>query len=359
MINVTKTYLPPLEEYVEYLRKIWDSGHVTNNGPLVRELEQKLKDYLGVKHLFFTANGTIGLQISLKSLNITKKVVTTPFSYVATTGALLWEHCTPVFADINSDDYCIDPEKVEAAIDGDTEAILAVHVYGYACDVKALEDIARRHSLKLIYDAAHTFGSVLEGKSLAAYGDISVLSFHATKLFHTIEGGAVITDDAEVARRIRLHRAFGHINDDHFTLGVNGKNSEFHAAMGLCLLPRVEEFIELRRTLFAHYDALLADTRLIRPRVAMADLVHNHAYYPVLFSSEGDLLRVKAALEAKDIMPRRYFYPPLNRLPYRRGEPCPVAENVAERVLCLPLSNQITPEIQKTIVAILKENIAP
>lgn len=357
MINITKTYLPPLEEYVEQLRKIWVTGQVTNNGPMLRDLEQRLKDYLGVKHLFLIANGTIGLQIALKALDITRKVVTTPFSYVATTGALLWENCTPVFADIKSDDFCIDPAKVEAAIDDDTEAIMAVHVYGYACDVNVLDDLATRHGLKIIYDAAHAFGSILDGRSLASYGDVSVLSFHATKLFHTVEGGAIITDDDELASRIQLHRAFGHIRDDYFSLGINGKNSEFHAAMGLCLLPRVSECISMRRVLCERYDDLLIDTPLVHPKSAMDGLTHNNAYYPVLFPSEDALLLVKSALEENDIVPRRYFYPPLNRLPYRQGETCPVGESVSARVLCLPLSHQVTPEIQRTIAAIIKDNL--
>lgn len=359
MINITRTYLPPLQDYVAQLEKVWASGHVTNNGPLVRQLEAELKAYLGVRHLFLTANGTLGLQIALKSLGIGGKVITTPFSYVATTGSLLWEKCTPIFADIDPDDLCIDPDKVEAAIDDDTQAILAVHVYGRACKVEALGDIARRRGLKIIYDAAHAFGSVLNGRALASYGDVSVLSFHATKLFHTVEGGAVITDDDELARRIRLHRAFGHIGEEHFTLGINAKNSELHAAMGLCLLPRVSDFIALRRQIYGQYDALLAGLPLQLPRTASAGLEYNHAYYPVLFPSEAALLAARSLLEAHDIVPRRYFHPALNRLPYCQGKPCPVAESVAARVLCLPLSHEVTPEIQQTIAQLLRECLAP
>jgi dTDP-4-amino-4,6-dideoxygalactose transaminase len=355
MINVTKTCLPPLEEYIEHLRKIWDSGQVTNNGPLVRELEQKLKEYLGVKHLFLTANGTLGLQIALRSLNISKKVITTPFSYVATTGAILWEHATPIFADINPHDYCIDPVKVEAAIDDDTQAILAVHVYGYACDVEALKEIASRHKIKIIYDAAHAFGSSFKGRVLVTCGDISVLSFHATKLFHTVEGGAVITNDDEVAQKIRLYRAFGHIRDEYFTLGINAKNSEFHAAMGLCMLPRIPEIITLHKALSDRYDLLLADLPLKRPVSAVTGLNYNYAYYPVVFPSEDALLRSKAMLEKNAIIPRRYFYPSLNRLPYCAGEHCPVAEDISIRVLCLPLSHEVTPEIQANIATLLRE----
>lgn len=359
MINVTRTVLPPLEEYVAQLEKIWATGQVTNNGPLLRELEQKLKDYFRVKHLFLVANGTLGLQIALRALDISKKVITTPFSYVASTSAILWEHAAPVFADINSRDYCIDPVKVEAAIDVDTQAILAVHVYGYPCDVTALAEIARRRKLKVIYDAAHAFGSKLNGKPLPANGDVSVLSFHATKLFHTVEGGAVLTDDDEVARKIRLLRAFGHIRDEYFTLGINAKNSEFHAAMGLCLLPRVAEFIALRKTLYEQYDNLLAHLPLTRPKPRLSGLDYNHAYYPVIFPSESLLLAAKESLEKAEIVPRRYFYPALNCLLYCRGESCPVAEDVAARVLCLPLSHEVTPEIQKNVTTVLEGCLTP
>lgn len=359
MINVTKTYLPPLEEYTTYLQRIWESGQITNNGPLLKELEQRLKEYLGVKHLFLTANGTIGLQIALRALGVTGKVITTPFSYVATTGALLWEHCTPVFADINPNDFCLDPAKIEASINAETQAILAVHVYGYACDVAALDEIARRHGLKVIYDAAHAFGSRLAGRSLASYGDVSVLSFHATKLFHTVEGGAVITDDDHLAAQIRLCRAFGHIGDDYLGLGINAKNSEFHAAMGLCLLPRIQELIAMRQNLSARYDEILGDLPLQRPQASMAGLEYNHAYYPVVFPTEESLLAAMATLAARDIVARRYFYPALNRLPYRPDKACPVAESIAARVLCLPLSYKVDAGIQSVIASLLRECLVP
>jgi len=355
MINVTKSFLPPLDEYIGYLERIWASGQLTNNGPLAKELEERLRGYLGVRHLFFVANGTLGLQIAVRALDISKKVITTPFSYVASTGALLWERATPVFADINDQDYCIDPAEVEAAIDENTQGILAVHVYGYACDVNALADIARRRNLKIIYDAAHAFGSKLDGKSLATYGDVSVLSFHATKLFHTVEGGAIVTNSDDIARKIRLYRAFGHIGDEYFSLGINAKNSEFHAAMGLCMLPRVSKFITQRRAVCEQYDRVLTDLPLSRPRTMIADLEYNYAYYPIVFPSESTLLAAKAMLEAGQVVPRRYFYPPLNRLPYRQGEACPVAENISARTLCLPLSHEITPAIQDRIGTLLAE----
>jgi dTDP-4-amino-4,6-dideoxygalactose transaminase len=247
---------------------------------------------------------------------------------------------------------------VEALIDQDVEAILAVHVYGNACDVVALEEIARKHEIKVIYDAAHAFGSRLNGESLVACGDVSVLSFHATKLFHTVEGGAVITDDDEVARKIRLHRAFGHIRDDYFTLGINGKNSEFHAAMGLCVLPHIPKLLSLRKSVSQEYDRLIEGLPITRPQSSIDGFEYNHAYYPVLFPTEEQLLAAKELLEKKDIVPRRYFYPALNRLPYLEGEPCPVAEDIAARVLCLPLSHEVTPEDQSLVVRLIAESLS-
>lgn len=336
VINVTRTYLPPLEEYEHYLRGIWERGVVTNNGPLVRELEARLKEYLGVRHLFFATNGTIVLQIALKALGITGEVITTPFSYVATTTSILWENCKPVFADIDENTLGIDPGYLEELITPQTQAILATHVFGNPCETEAIEKIARKHNLKIIYDAAHAFGTAYKGRQLISYGDISTVSFHATKLFHTIEGGAIITNDDEVAERISLYRSFGHRGDDYFTVGINGKNSEFHAAMGLCMLPRVANIIEERKEIARMYDMLLANTGVQRPQLA-AGTAYNYAYYPVIFASEEQLLRVREALNAKEIFPRRYFYPSLNTLPYiTQSNSCPVSENIARRVLCLP-----------------------
>jgi dTDP-4-amino-4,6-dideoxygalactose transaminase len=349
MINVTQTFLPPLEEYIGQLKKIWECGQVTNHGPLVKELEQKLKNYLEVEHLFFTANGTMALQIAIRALGIKKKVITTPFSYVATTGAILWEYCEPVFVDINPHDFCIDAAKIEAAITPETTAILAVHVYGNSCDVQAIEVVAKKYGLKVLYDAAHAFGTSLDDKPVAAFGDVSALSFHATKLFHTVEGGAIATNDDEVARKVRLYRSFGHIKDDYFTLGINAKNSELHAAMGLCVLPYIQQFIELRREVCQVYDDLLQGLALGHP-VVQSGVKSNYAYYPVVFPSEATLLNAMDLLAKENIFPRRYFYPALNRLPYRQGESCPVAEDISARILCLPLYHQLTMEIQTTIV---------
>lgn len=337
MINVTKSVLPSLEEYVEYLKGIWERGQLTNHGPLVLELEKKLREYFGVKHLFFVNNGTIALQIAIKALQLKGEIITTPFSYVATTSTILWEGCRPVFADIEPTTLCIDPEKVEQAISKDTSAIMATHVYGNSCDVDAIARIAAKYNVKVIYDAAHAFGVKYKDKSLLNYGDISAISFHATKLFHTIEGGAVATNDDAVAHKISYMRNFGHNGpEDFFGVGINGKSSEFHAAMGLALLPGVAGFIERRSYTTRLYDELLAKTSVVRPKIRPGTQ-YNFAYYPVLFESESHLLSVRSALNNYKIFPRRYFYPALNTLKFLPSSSMPIAENAARRALCLPL----------------------
>jgi dTDP-4-amino-4,6-dideoxygalactose transaminase len=337
MINVTKSYLPPLEQYVEQLSRVWASGWLTNNGALVQELEARLKEYLGVNHLLFVSNGTIALQLAIKALELKNEIITTPFSYVATMNAVLWEQCTPVFVDIHPSTFCIDAGKIEAAITERTEAILAVHVYGIPCDVKRIEAIAQRYSLRVIYDAAHAFGTTVGGESVAALGDISTFSFHATKIFHTVEGGAVVTNDDEIAQKLLLYRSFGHLDDQYFSVGINAKNSELHAAMGLCNLPRVNEFIAKRRELVKEYDAILRNVPLLRrPQIPSEDS-YNYAYYPVAFPSELLLVTTKERLHAHGINTRRYFYPALNTLPFASGSLCPYAEAIAPRILCLPL----------------------
>ena len=343
-INVTKAYLPPLAEYTAYLEGIWERAWLTNNGPLVQRLEAELSQFIDRSYVQFTSNGTIALQVAIKALGLTGEIITTPFSYVATTTAILWENCTPVFVDIEDRTFCLDATKIEAAITPQTSAILATHVYGYPCDVLAIEGIAKRHNLKVIYDGAHAFGVRVHGRSLLSYGDLSTCSFHATKLFHTSEGGAIVVNDAELNRKIALYKSFGHIGDEYFTLGVNGKNSEFHAAMGLCNLPRVPAFIEQRRQLAELYKQELASLPMQYPQPAEASLFYNYAYFPVLFESEGSLLRIKDALATHGINTRRYFFPSLNQLPYHTGAPCPVSEDAARRALCLPFYQELPPE---------------
>lgn len=354
-INVTKAYLPPLAEYTALLEGIWERAWLTNNGPLVQRLESELSQYLDNTHVQFTGNGTIALQVAIKALGLSGEIITTPFSYVATTTAILWENCEPVFVDIEDRTFCIDAAKIEAAITPRTSAILATHVYGYPCDVLAIEDIARRYNLKVIYDGAHAFGVRVHGRSLLSYGDITTCSFHATKLFHTVEGGAIVMNDAELARKIWLYKSFGHIGDEYFTLGVNGKNSEFHAAMGLCNLPRVPDFIEKRRALAELYKQELAGLPLQFPESAEESLEYNYSYFPVVFESEAAMLRAKDHLTAHQINTRRYFFPSLNRLPYHTGAACPVSEDVSTRVLSLPFYQELAPDDVRRISRLLCE----
>ena len=355
-IFVTKSFSPPAEEYQRYVAQILASSQFTNNGPLLCELEGKLRDFIGVENLQFVTNGTVAIQLALRGLGITEgEIITTPFSYVATTSAILWERCSPVFVDIDPKTLCIDPNKIEAAITPKTRAILAVHVFGIPCDTDALADIGQRYGLPVIYDAAHAFGCIYKGKSLLSYGDVSTCSFHATKLFHTIEGGAVICRDTEVHKRVDLAKRFGHTGDNHICLGINAKASEFQAAMGLCNLPRVPEIIADRRRSVELYDSLLGNV-VTRPAIP-ADTVYNYAYYPVIFDSEQTLLTVKSALEAQNIHLRRYFYPSLNTLPYLpTRQSCPISEDVSLRIACLPLFYGLNEVQLRNICTIILHN---
>jgi dTDP-4-amino-4,6-dideoxygalactose transaminase len=352
---VTKTYLPPITEYVAYLQGIWDNGWVTNYGPLVEELEQKLKAYLGVKHLFFVSNGTVALQLAIKALAVKNEIITTPFSYVATTSSIVWEGKKVVFADIDPVTLCIDPLLIRQRITPETAAILATHIYGHPCDVEALQEIGEEFGIPVIYDAAHAFGVRYKGKSLLSYGDISTLSFHATKIFHTVEGGAVITENDELAEKISYMMNFGHDGPEKFFgLGINGKNSEFHAAMGLCLLPRMNQIIAHRKEAAHQYDALLSDLPFKKPSV-QKDVEYNYGYYPVIFPTEEKLLKTRDSLNAENVFPRRYFYPSLNSLSYTDQESMLWADDISSRVLCLPLFYGITPaEIEKVASIIIK-----
>lgn len=334
---VTKPYLPPKEEFLERVSAIFDRSHLTNQGPEVCEFEARASEFLGVGHFQYVTNGTIAIQIAMRALDVTEgEVITTPFSYVATTSSILWERCTPVFVDIEPDNFMLDPAKIEAAITPRTKAIMPVHVFGYACDVEAIEAIAEKHGLKVIYDAAHAFASRYKGRALCSYGDISTLSFHATKLFHTIEGGACIVKDREIAKKLDLIKRFGHIGDTHYALGINAKQDEFNAAMGNVNLNHIEEIIAERKRLSELYDSLLP-SRLRRPAI-QEGLEYNYAYYPVVFESEQDLLDSFARLAKLDIFPRRYFYPSLNTLPYLNERfSCPVSEDICSRIACLPL----------------------
>lgn len=342
-IQVTEPFLPPLEEYLDFLKGIWDRNYLTNNGPLLKELEQKLQAHHRLAMpVYCVANGALGLQIAIKALGVKGEVVTTPFSYVATTACPLWEGCSVKFADIEQDYLTIDPAAVEAAITPRTEAILATHVFGNPCDVEALDRIAKKHNLALIYDAAHAFGVTYKGRSLLEWGDASMVSMHATKLFHTVEGGFVVAGDPEVGKKIEWMRRFGHKGPDDFHgVGTNAKLSELHAAMGLANYPRLPEIVANRRTVCEAYDEALIRIPGLRPAFKLREGTDwNHAYYPVLCPSHDHREALIARLEAAGVFTRRYFEPSLDEVA-SLGVPSDamvVSHDITARVLCLPLS---------------------
>jgi dTDP-4-amino-4,6-dideoxygalactose transaminase len=345
MIPVTRPFLPPQEEYNKYLQGIWKRQWLTNMGPLASDLEMKLKEHLAVNHLLFVTNGTIGLQMAIKALDLKGEVITTPFSFVATTSSIVWEGCKPVYVDIDRDSLNIDASKIEGAITENTSAILATHVYGNPCDVIAIERIAKKHNLKVIYDGAHAFGVKLNGKSIFDYGDISVCSLHATKLYHAIEGGIIMTKDPVLLKKIVYMRNFGFNGPEAFAeLGLNGKNSEFHAAMGLVNLGHINEIHDNRKRITERYDEKLKGFKGIKP-LCHDDGSLNYAYYPLVVESEELLHNCMELLKANEIFVRRYFYPSLSKvLPYVDGVEMPVTEDIAKRVMCLPLFHDLTLE---------------
>ncbi len=351
-INVTESFLPPLKEYESYINEIFTTVQLTNQGPLARNLNERLRNYLGVENFQFVSNGTIALQLALEAFDLHDcEVLTTPFTYVATTSTILWQRCTPVYIDIDPNSLCINPDLIERNITEKTKAIMPVHVFGFPCDIEAIDRIAKKYNLKVIYDAAHAFGVKLFNRSLLDFGDISTCSFHATKLFHTIEGGAVISKDKDIDEKIQLSMRFGHNGDDHICLGINAKNSEFHAAMGLVNLKYVEQLISARKIISENYDNALIDYVIIPKPIS--ECTRNYGYYPIILKDESELLRVQAALNAENIFSRRYFYPSLNLLPYVEKAYCPVSESIASRILCLPLYATLEYSDQERIINIL------
>lgn len=346
MIQVTKSFLPPFEEYVDYLKGIWERGQLTNHGPLVLELEKKLAEYLEVKHVFFVTNGTLALQIAAKALGVKKKIITTPFSCVATTSAMVWEGIEPLFADVDPRKFTISPDSIRNQITTDVEAILATHVYGNPCDIEALQQIANEMNIPIIYDGAHAFGVYYKDKPLASFGDVSALSFHATKIFHTIEGGALVTNNDQLAEKISYMRNFGYNGpEDFFGVGINAKASEFQAAMGLSVFPYVDEIISNRERVVSNYLDVFRGSELQMMEIQEGTTRFNHAYFPVVFSSEDSLLQARSALQNESIFPRRYFYPSLNNLGYVTNNlRQDVSTDLASRVMCLPLHPELTIE---------------
>lgn len=345
MIPVTKPFLPPVSIYNHYLEGIWKRQWLTNMGPLASDLEMQLKDFLKVNHLLFVTNGTVALQMAIRALDLKGEIITTPFSFVATTSSIVWENCKPVFVDIDENSLNIDAEKIEAAITENTSAILATHVYGNPCDVEKIDEIAKKHNLKVIYDAAHAFGVEINGKSIFEFGDISTCSLHATKLYHSVEGGLVITKDADLLKKMAYIRNFGFDGPEKFAeLGINAKNSEFHAAMGLANLKFIENIHNKRKELTLRYDEKLKNLKARRP-IWHKDSENNYAYYPIVFESEELMLKCMEYLKLHEIFTRRYFYPSLAKsLPYVEPQDLPITEDIAKRVLCLPLYYDLTLE---------------
>ena len=360
MIPVTKSYIPNIDEYTSIVSKAFDNSWLTNRGELVQELESKLTSFLKLKeaNILCLNNGTSPLQIALKVLGQESEIITTPFSYVATTAAIVWESCTPVFVDINENCLTIDESKIEKAITDKTTCILATHIYGNPCNIEAIDKIAKKHNLKVIYDAAHCFGVEYKGKSIFKYGDVSTCSFHATKIFHCGEGGAIFCKDKELFDKLYYNHNFGHNGPtEYHGLGINAKMSELSAAMGLSVLPHFEKIFNGRKLAVETYNQNLAfsNVQLLNIR---KDTDWNYSYYPLVFKTEAELLEIKSILEKENIFPRRYFFPALHKLPYIKNiVELPIAESVSKRVLCLPLYYNIDLKVVAKICGLINKHL--
>ncbi|WP_396164796.1 DegT/DnrJ/EryC1/StrS family aminotransferase [Flavobacterium sp.] len=353
MINVTKTFLPTIENYNAYIQRAWDAVWLTNRGELTLELESKIKDKYNINHIIITNNGTIPIQIALKLLGNKGEIITTPFSYVATTSAIIWENCKPVFVDIHPELLTIDETKIEAAITSKTTAILATHVFGNPCHIEAIEKIAKKHNLYVIYDAAHCFGVTYNGNSIFNYGDVSTCSFHATKIFHSGEGGAMFCNDEKLFHKLYYSHNFGHNGPiDFHGLGINAKISELQSAMGLAVFDNLEHIFDERRKVVEFYLKNLnfdkVTTMKIREKTEW-----NYSYFPLIFQSEEELLSAQKRLNEAEIFPRRYFYPSLNTIDFVNGASMPISESIASRILCLPLYVGLTEVELKLIVNLI------
>lgn len=356
MINVTKTYVPDIDKYSTYVERIFNSAWMTNNGQFVQELEKSLKEYLGIKNIVLVSNGTLALQIAYKALEIKGDVLTTPFSFAATVSSQVWEGLNPVFVDIDEDTLNMDYRKIEDAITKNTSAIVPVHVFGNPCRVEEIDKIAKKNNLRVVYDAAHAFGIKYNNQSILNHGDISILSFHSTKVFHTIEGGALITGDDSLYEKIKLLINFGINKPDSISeLGINAKMNEFQAAMGLCVLDDYETILNKRKSVYDYYIANMP--RGLKFQSLSTEATRNYGYFPVIFDSEAVLLRVKNALTSEYIYPRRYFYPSLDSLPYiKSARSMPVSNNISQRILCLPIYPSLEKKDIDKIIGIIEKN---
>lgn len=353
-IFVSQPSLASLEEFTELLKGVWERGILTHNGPLVQQLEAELCQKMNLKNFVVVSNGTIAIQMAIKALELQGEIITTPFTWIATVSAIKWENCTPVFCDVDPETLNMDPSKIEALITPNTKAIMPVHVFGNPCDVDAIEAIARKHNLKVIYDAAHAVGSHINGKSLLEFGDIAATSLHATKLLNTGEGGGCIANTEELHEKLKRIRFFGHDDaKDIVEDGFNGKLTEIHAALGLANLKYFDEVLADRKEKYLLYKNLLCENpSLSFQRIDRGE--PNYSYFPVIFESEELLLKTEKALVEKGFVPRRYFYPSVNT--YTKVvnyQPCPASEDVAKRILCLPLFWKIGEENVRAIAKIV------
>ncbi len=356
MIPVTKTYLPDKSKYKKYVDDIFKSGWITNQGELVKRLKKRLEGYLGVKNILLLTNGTLALQVAYKLLGLKGEVITTPLSFVATTSSLVWEGLKPVFVDIDSRTFCIDYKKIEDKITTNTSAIVPVHVFGNICEIEEIERIAVKYGLKVIYDAAHAFNIKYNNDNVLNYGDASILSFHATKVFHTIEGGALIINDDELYRKAKNMINFGIKSAENIEgVGINAKMNEFQAAMGLSVLDDMDMTRELRKEVYNYYlNELSPKLRLQKNNI---NSTKNYSYFPVVFDSEDVLLRVKGQLEKNNIFPRRYFYPSLDTLDYVNSDSMEKSNEISKKILCLPIYHSLKRSEQSEIIRIINEGI--
>lgn len=363
MIPVTKPYLPSREKLNKYIDGIYERAWLTNDGPLVQELTRRLEAYLGIENLLLVSNGTLALQIAYRALGVSgpypqgqPEVITTPFTFVATASSLKWEGIQPVFVDIDPDTWCLDPKNIEAAISPNTRAILPVHVFGNACDVESIDAIAREHNLKVIYDAAHAFGVTYKGESVLKYGDAATLSFHATKLFHTGEGGAIVfkrKDDLERAKRMIN---FGIGPESIGALGINAKMNELQAAMGLCVLDEMEGNLQARESIWKYYESQLEG--VVQLQKHECDLSYNFSYFPAVFETEKEAMLAVNKLKENAVVARRYFYPSLDAVDILGAKhKGPVSRDIASRILCLPLYTALERVDQAKIIALIKETV--
>lgn len=357
MINVTKAYLPNKEQLFRYIDKIYESAWLTNNGQFCQELEARLREYLGVRNLILVSNGTLALQIAYKALGLSGSAITTPFSFVATASSLLWEGIEPIFSDIDPNTWNLDPKKIEGAIRSDTSAIVPVHVFGNPCEVEKIEQIARKNNLRVVYDGAHAFGVKYKNESVLNWGDITTLSFHATKLFHTIEGGAIITSDDDLAKKIRLLINFGITGPETIEcVGINCKMNEFQAVMGLCVIEELEKICVSRKKVWERYKNSFET--LFDRQIWNSYASQNYHYFPILFNSESSLKTAQKELNDESIFPRRYFFPSLDSLQFFKNKNfCPVSQNISSRILCLPIFSELSSIEQEKITEILRKTI--